>query len=108
MYEQNEVDIDNIKTLSIKILKNYFNNKKNKSFEDKKEAGMAIADIILYTDNLADVYLNYGTKKGPYAKDIFCSFERKSDEKKIKNILINYGFTLQQTKKGLWIRGVKE
>ena len=103
-----EVDIDDIKTLSIKTLKNYFNNKKNKSFEDKKEAGMAIADIILYTDNLADVYFNWGVKRGPYAKDIFCSFERKSDEKKVKKMLTNYGFTIQQTKKGLWIRGVKE
>ena len=103
-----EVDIDNIKTLSIKTLKNYFNNKKNKSFEDKKEAGMAIADIILYLDNIADVYFNRGVRKGPYAKDIFCSFERKSDEEKVKNMLTNYGFIIQQTKKGLWIRGVKE
>lgn len=103
-----EVDIDNIKTLSIKTLKNYFNNKKNKSFEDKKEAGMAIADIIFYTDNLTDVYFNWGVKRGPYAKDIFCSLERKSDEKKIKNMLTNYGFTIQKTKRGFWITGVKK
>ena len=76
--------------------------------DDKKEAGMAIGDIILYTDDIGDVYFNWGVRKGPYAKDIFCSFERKTDEKKIKNMLTHYGFTIQQTKKGLWIRGVKE
>lgn len=102
------IDIKEANKTNIKILKNYFNNKKNKSFEDKKEAGMAIAHIICYTDNLEDVYFDWGVKRGPYAKDIFCSFERKSDEKKVKNTLTNYGFTIQQTKKGLWIRGVKE
>ena len=102
------IDIKEANKTNIKILKNYFNNKKNKSFEDKKEAGEAITNIILYTDDIGDVYFNWGTRKGPYAKDIFCSFERKSDEKKVKNMLTNYEFTIQQTKKGLWIRGVKE
>lgn len=98
------IDVKETEKTNIKILKTYFNDKKNKSFEDKKEAGIAIAEIILYTDDIGDVYFNWGVRKGPYAKDIFCSFERKSDEKKIKNMLINYGFAIQQTKKGLWIR----
>lgn len=100
------IDVKETEKTNIKILKAYFNDKKNKSFEDKKEAGIAIGEIILYADDIGDVYFNWGVRKGPYAKDIFCSFERKSDEKKIKNMLINYGFAIQQTKKGLWIRGV--
>lgn len=102
------IDVKETEKTNIKILKAYFNDKINKSFEDKKEAGIAIGDIIFYIDDIGDVYFNWGVRKGPYAKDIFCSFERKSDDKKIKNILTNYGFTIQQTKKGLWITGVKE
>ncbi len=102
------IDVKETEKTNIKILKAYFNDKRNKSFEDKKEAGIAIGDIIFYTDDIGDVYFNWGVRKGPYAKDIFCSFERKSDEKKIKNMLTHYGFTIQQTKKGLWITGVKE
>lgn len=103
-----EINIKLREENNIKVLKTYFNDKRNKSFEDKKDAGVAISDIIFYTDDIGDVYFNWGVRKGPYAKDIFCSFERKSDEKKVKNMLMNYGFTIQQTKKGLWIRGVKE
>lgn len=93
----------------IKTLKTYFNNKKNKSFEDKKEVGMAISDMLFYSDDIGDVGVQWGiVKEGTHAKDIFCSFERKSDEKKVKNMLTNYGFALQQTKRGFWITGVKE
>nr|DAF73423.1 MAG TPA: hypothetical protein [Caudoviricetes sp.] len=92
----------------IKILKTYFSNKKNKSFEDKKEAGMAITDMLFYRDDLKDFEGYWGKSgKGSHAKDIFFSFERKSDETKIKNMLVNYGFILQETKRGFWITGVK-
>lgn len=95
---------------NIKTLKTYYFNKKNKSFEDKKEAAMAINYIIF------DSYYDIGdfgvewriVREGTHAKDIFCSFERKSDEEKIKNIFINYGFTIQKTKRGFWITGVRE
>lgn len=80
------IDVKETEKTNIKILKTYFNDKRNKSFEDKKEAGMGISDIILYTDDIGDVYFNWGVRKGPYAKDIFCSFEKKSDEKDWKNI----------------------
>lgn len=93
----------------IKILKTYFNDKRNKSFEDKKEAGMAIGDMLFYSDDIGDVGVQWGiVREGTHAKDIFCYFERKSDEKKLKKMLTNYGFTFQKTEKGLWITGVKE
>lgn len=93
----------------IKILKTYFSNKKNKSFEDKKEAGRAITDILFYSDDIGDCGVQWGiVREGVHAKDIFCSFERQSDGKKLKNMLTNYGFTLQKSKRGFWITGVKE
>lgn len=94
---------------NIKTLKTYFNNKNNKSFEEKKEAGMAITDIAFYSDDIGDFWFHWGrVRKGTHAKDIFCSFERKSDEKIFKNIFTSYGFILQKTKRGFWITGVKE
>lgn len=94
---------------NIKTLKTYYFNKNNKSFEDKKAAAMAINDIIFYNNDIGDFGVEWGiVREGTHAKDIFCSFERKSDEKKIKNMFINYGFTLQKTKRGFWITGVKK
>ena len=93
----------------IKILKTYFSNKENKSFEDKKEAGMAIGDMLFYSNDIGDCGVQQGiVREGAHAKDIFCSFEKQSDGKKLKNILTNYGFTFQKSKKGYWITGVKE
>ena len=102
-----EINIKLREENNIKILKTYFNDKRNKSFEDKKEAGMAIGDMLFYSDNIGDVGVQWGiVREGTHAKDIFCHFERKSDEKKLKNMLTHYGFTFQQTEKGLWITGV--
>lgn len=93
----------------IKILKTYFSNKKNKSFEDKKEAGMAISDMLFYSNDIGDVGVQWGiVREGVHAKDIFCHFEKQSDGKKLKNMLTSYGFTLQKSKRGFWITGVKE
>lgn len=94
---------------NIKTLKTYYFNKKNKSFEDKKDAGIAITDILFYSDDIGDCGVQWGiVREGVHAKDIFCSFERKSDGEKLKNMLTSYGFTLQKSKKGYWITGVKE
>lgn len=104
-----EINIKLTEEINIKILKTYFNDKKNKSFEDKKEAGMAITDILFYSDDMGDCEVEWGiVREGVHAKDIFCSCERQSDEKKLKNMLTNYGFTFQKTKRGFWITGVKE
>ncbi len=104
-----EIDIKLTEEINLKILKTYFNDKRNKSFEDKKEAGMAIGDVLFYSDDIGDCRVQWGiVREGIHAKDIFCSFQTQSDEKKLKNILTNYGFTLQKSKKGYWIIGVKE
>lgn len=104
-----EIDIKLIEEINLKILKTYFNDKRNKSFEDKKEAGVAIGNILFYSDDIGDYGVQWGiVKEGIHTKDIFCSFETQSDGKKLKNILTNYGFTLQKSKKGYWITGVKE
>ena len=94
---------------NIKTLKTYFNNKKNKSFEDKKVAARAINDIIFYNNDIGDFWVEWGIlREGTHAKDILCFFDRESDEEVFKNIFISYGFTLQKTKRGFWITGVKE
>lgn len=104
-----EIDIKLAEETSIKILKTYFNDKRNKSFEYKKEAGMAIGDILFYSDDVGDCGVEWGiVREGVHAKDIFCSFETQSDGEKLKNILTSYGFTLQKNKNGFWITGVKE
>lgn len=104
-----EINIKLREENNIKILKTYFNNKKNKSFEDKKDAGVAITDILFYSDDLGDCGVQWRiVREGVHAKDIFCSFQTQSDGKKLKNMLTNYGFTLQKTKRGFWIIGVKE
>lgn len=104
-----EINIKLREENNIKILKNYFNDKRNKSFEDKKEAGIAITDILFYSDDIGDCGVQWGiVREGVHAKDIFCSFQTQSDGKKLKNILTGYGFTLQKSKKGFWITGVKE
>lgn len=104
-----EINIKLREENNIKILKTYFNDKRNKSFEDKKDAGIAITDILFYSDDIGDCGVQWGiVREGVHAKDIFCSFQTQSDGKKLKNILTGYGFTLQKNKKGFWITGVKE
>jgi hypothetical protein len=47
-------------------------------------------------------------KKKCMKGDILCVFDMESDEKKAKDLLINYGFILQKGENGFWITGVKE
>lgn len=91
----------------IDIIKFYFNNSK-KSFEDKKIATDATT-IIFDNNNLDDFWTEYGTsEKEVHEGDILCVFDMESNEKKAKNLLINYGFILQKGENGFWITGVKE
>lgn len=91
----------------IEIIKFYFNNSK-KSFEDKKIATNATT-IIFDNNNLDDFWTEYGTsEKEVHEGDILCVFDMESDEKKAKDLLINYGFILQKGENGFWITGVKE
>lgn len=91
----------------IEIIKFYFNNSK-KSFEDKKIATDATT-IIFDNNNLDDFWTEYGTsEKEVHEGDILCVFDMESDEKKAKDLLINYGFILQKGENGFWITGVKE
>lgn len=54
-------------------------------------------------------WVEYGTsEKEIHEGDILCVFDMEFDEKKAKNLLINYGFILQKGKNGFWITGVKE
>lgn len=104
---EKETENNNEDDFYIKIIKFYFNNSK-KSFEDKKIATDATT-IIFDNNNLNDFWVEYGTsEKEIHEGDILCVFDMESDEKKAKNLLINYGFILQKGKNGFWITGVKE
>lgn len=98
---------DNEDDFYIDIIKFYFNNSK-KSFEDKKIATDATV-IIFDNNNLDDFWTEYGTsEKEVHEGDILCVFDMESDEKKAKDLLINYGFVLEDDEDGFWITGVKE
>lgn len=100
---ENEEDDD----FYVGILKHYFNNSK-KSFEDKKIATCA-TDIIFDNNNLDDFWTEFGTsEKGVHEGDVLCVFDMKSDEKKAKDLLINYGFGIEDTEHGFWIISVTE
>lgn len=45
------IDVKETEKTNIKILKAYFNDKRNKSFEDKKEAGMAVEEFLKELDS---------------------------------------------------------
>ena len=91
----------------IEIIKFYFNNSK-KSFGDKKIATDATT-IIFDNNNLDDFWTEYGTsEKEVHEGDILCVFDMESDEKKAKDLLINYGFILEDDEDGFWITGVKK
>lgn len=104
---EKETENNNEDDFYIKIIKFYFNNSK-KSFEDMKIASDATT-IIFDNNDLNDFWIEYGTsEKEIHEGDILCVFDMESDEKKAKNLLINYGFILQKGKNGFWITGVKE
>lgn len=104
---EKETENNNEDDFYIKIIKFYFNNSK-KSFEDMKIVSDATT-IIFDNNNLNDFWVEYGTsEKEIHEGDILCVFDMESDEKKAKNLLINYGFILQKGKNGFWITGVKE
>lgn len=104
---EEKTERDNEDDFYIDIIKFYFNNSK-KSFEDKKIATNAIT-IIFDNNNLDDFWIEYRTsEKEIHEGDIICAFDMESDEKKAKDLLINYGFILQKDKNGFWITGVKE
>lgn len=91
----------------INIIKFYFNNSK-KILQDKRIAAEATI-VILENNNLEAFWTEYGTPEdGAHKDDISCGFDMESDEKKAKDLLINYGFILQESKPGFWITGVKE
>lgn len=91
----------------IDIIKFYFNNSK-KILQDKRIAAEATL-VILENNNLEAFWTEYRTSEdGIHKDDISCGFDMESDEKKAKNLLINYGFILQKGKDGFWITGVKE
>lgn len=104
---EEKTEKDNEDDFYIDIIKFYFNNSK-KSFEDKKIATDATT-IIFDNNNLDDFWTEYGTsEKEVHEGDILCVFDMESDEKKAKDLLINYGFILQKGENGFWITGVKE
>ena len=104
---EKETENNNEDDFYIKIIKFYFNNSK-KSFKDMKIASDATT-IIFDNNDLNDFWVEYGTsEKEIHEGDILCVFDMESDEKKAKNLLINYGFILQKGKNGFWITGVKE
>lgn len=78
------IDVKETEKTNIKILKAYFNDKRNKSFEDKKEAGMAIGDIIFYTDDIGDVYFNWGVGKAHTPKTSSAPSKENPTRKKLK------------------------
>lgn len=91
----------------INIIKFYFNNSKKIS-QDKHIATEATV-IIFFNNRLDAFWVDYGTSyDGVHRDDISCVFDIGSDEKKAKDLLINYGFILQKSKDGFWITGVKE
>lgn len=102
-----EMEKNNEDDFYINIIKFYFNNSK-KLFGDKKIATYAV-DIFFENNNLDDFVTEYGTlEDGVHKDEISCGFDMESDEKKAKDLLINYGFILQESKDGFWITGVKE
>lgn len=104
---EKETENNNEDDFYIKIIKFYFNNSK-KSFEDMKIASDATT-IIFDNNDLNNFWIEYGTsEKEIHEGDILCVFDMESDEKKAKNLLINYGFILQKGKNGFWITGMKE
>ena len=94
-------------SLYIDIIKFYFNNSR-KTLQDKRIAVESVI-VILEDNNLDAFWTEYGTPEdGAHKDDIFCGFDMEFDEKKAKDLLIDYGFILQKAKDGFWITGVKE
>ena len=91
----------------INIIKFYFNNSKKLS-QDKHIATEATV-IVFFNHHIDAFWVDYGTSyDGVHRDDISCVFDMESDEKKAKDLLINYGFVLQKGKDGFWITGAKE
>lgn len=102
-----EMEKNNEDSFYIDIIKFYFNNSK-KILQDKRIAAEATI-VILENNNLEAFWTEYGTPEdGVHKDDISCGFDMESDEKKAKDLLINYSFILQKNKDGFWITGVKE
>lgn len=104
---EKKIKKNNENSLYIDIIKFYFNNPR-KILQDKRIAVESVV-VILEDNNLDDFWTEYGTPEdGIHKDDIFCGFDMESDEKKAKDLLINYGFILQKDKDGFWITGVKK
>ncbi len=104
---EEKIKKNNEDSLYIDIIKSYFNNSR-KTLQDKRIAVESVI-VILEDNNLDAFWTKYGTPEdGAHKDDIFCGFDMESDEKRAKDLLIDYGFILQKAKDGFWITGVKE
>lgn len=98
---------ENKDDFNITILKQYFINFK-KSIGKIKIAVIALDDFF-HSHDFDNCWIDRDIKVGSeHEGDIFCGFDMESDEKRAKDLLINYGFILQKSKDGFWITGVKE
>lgn len=104
---EEKTEKNNEDSFYIDIIKFYFNNSR-KILQDKRIAAEATI-AILENNNLEDFWTEYGIPEdGVHKDDISCGFDMEFDEKKAKDLLINYGFILQKSEDGFWITGVKE
>lgn len=104
---EEKTEKNNEDSFYIDIIKFYFNNSR-KILQDKRIAAEATI-AILENNNLKAFWTEYGIPEdGVHKDDISCGFDMEFDEKKAKDLLINYGFILQKSEDGFWITGVKE
>lgn len=104
---EEKIEKNNEDSFYIEMIKFYFNNSR-KILQDKRIAAEATI-AILENNNLEAFWTEYGIPEdGVHKDDISCGFDIEFDEKKAKDLLINYGFILQKSKDGFWITGVKE
>lgn len=104
---EEKTEKNNEDSVYIDIIKFYFNNSR-KILQDKRIAAEATI-AILENNNLKAFWTEYGIPEDGVHKDgISCGFDMEFDEKKAKDLLINYGFILQKSEDGFWITGVKE
>lgn len=98
---------ENKDDFNITILKQYFINFK-KSIGKIKIAVIALDDFF-HSHDFDNCWIDRDMKVGSeHEGDIFCGFDMESDEKRAKDLLVNYGFVLEDDEDGFWIAGVKE